>query len=125
MLCLIIWFVNLKLLDTDKINELFGLVQKNSKEKFEVVNRRRTDNTIAKGKGQTMIYKTLHRKLAPLNTGGELMCFGRLSSSCLTSDTRRVTLVTNPVINYWLGKGSEYDYNKRNISVVICDTDIP
>jgi hypothetical protein len=55
----------------------FGLVQKNSKEKFEVVNRRRTDNTIAKGKGQTMIYKTLHRKLTPLNTGGELMCFER------------------------------------------------
>ena len=125
MLCLIIWFVNLKLLDTDKINELFGLVQKNSKEKFEVVNRRRTDNTIAKGKGQAMIYKTLHRKLTPLNTGRELMCFGRVGSSCLTSDTRRVTLVTNPVINYWLGKGSEYDYDNRNISVVICDTDIP
>jgi hypothetical protein len=27
------------------------------------VNRRRTDNTMAKGKRQIMIYKTLHRKL--------------------------------------------------------------
>jgi hypothetical protein len=28
------------------------------------------------------------------------MCPGRVSSSCFTSDTRRVTLVTNPVISY-------------------------
>jgi hypothetical protein len=29
-------------------------------------------------------------------TGSELMCSGRVSSSCSTSDTRRVNLVTNP-----------------------------
>jgi hypothetical protein len=32
----------------------------------------------------------------PLKTGGELRCTGRVSSSCSTSDTRRVNLVTNP-----------------------------
>ena len=35
---------------------------------------------------------------AQLKTGGELKCYGRVSSSCSTSDTRRVNLVTNPVI---------------------------
>jgi hypothetical protein len=33
----------------------------------------------------------------PIKTGGELRCSGRVGSSCSTSDTRRVTLVTNPV----------------------------
>ena len=35
----------------------------------------------------------------PLKTGGELMCSGRVGSSCSTSGTRRVNLVTNPVIS--------------------------
>ena len=34
-----------------------------------------------------------------LKTGGERRCFGRVSSSCSTSGTRRVNLVTNPVIS--------------------------
>jgi hypothetical protein len=34
----------------------------------------------------------------PLKTGCELGCSGRVGSSCSTSDTRRVNLVTNPVI---------------------------
>ena len=34
----------------------------------------------------------------PLKTGGELRCSGSVSSSCSTSGTRRVNLVTNPVI---------------------------
>jgi hypothetical protein len=34
----------------------------------------------------------------PLNTGGELRCFGRVSISCSTNGTRRVNLVTNPEI---------------------------
>ena len=33
----------------------------------------------------------------PLKTGGELRCSGRVSSSCSTSGTRCVNLVTNPV----------------------------
>ena len=33
-------------------------------------------------------------------TGGELMCSGMVSSYCSTSGTRRVNLVTNPVISH-------------------------
>jgi hypothetical protein len=43
----------------------------------------------------------------PLKTGGELRCSGRLISSCSTSGTRRVNLVTNPVINRECGKNRE------------------
>jgi len=57
-------------------------------------------------KGQTTIYKTLHRKTkyrptrTPRKTGGELMCSGRVISSSSTYGTRRVTLVTNLVISH-------------------------
>jgi hypothetical protein len=64
------------------------------KRKSESVYRRRTDNTMAKRKstkGETTIYK---------HTGGELRCSGRVNSSCSTSDTRRVNLVTNPLISH-------------------------
>jgi len=36
----------------------------------------------------------------PLKIGGERRCSGRVSSSCSTSGTRRVNLVTNPVISH-------------------------
>ena len=36
----------------------------------------------------------------PLKTGGELRFSGRVSSSCSTSGTRRVNLVTNPVSSH-------------------------
>jgi hypothetical protein len=36
----------------------------------------------------------------PSKAGGELMCSGRVGSSCSTSDTRRVNLFTNPVISH-------------------------
>jgi len=35
----------------------------------------------------------------PLKIGDELKCFGKVSRSCSTSGTRRVNLVTNPVIS--------------------------
>ena len=45
-------------------------------------------------------YKTKDRVTrTPLKTVGELRCSGRVSSSCSTSDTRCVNLVTNPVIS--------------------------
>ena len=41
-------------------------------------------------------YKTKHRVTrTPLKTEGEFMCSGRVSSSCSTSGTRRVNLITN------------------------------
>jgi hypothetical protein len=48
-------------------------------------------------------YKTKDR-VTPLKTGGELRCSGRVGSSCSTSDTLRVNLVTNPVISHERGK---------------------
>ena len=71
---------------------------------------------MAKGKrakGQTKIYRTLHRKLkieqnkSPIKTGGEFRCCAKVSSSCSTSDTRRITQTTKPVISYELGKDLE------------------
>jgi hypothetical protein len=35
----------------------------------------------------------------PIKTGDELRCSGRVSSSCFTRCTRRVNLVTHPVIS--------------------------
>ena len=53
-------------------------------------------------------YKTKDRVTrTPLKTGGELRCSGRVSSSCSTSDTRRVSLVTNLVISHERGKDRE------------------
>jgi hypothetical protein len=53
-------------------------------------------------KGQTTIYKTYTYKDRvtgiPLKPGDELRCSERVSSFYSTKDTRRVTLVTNPVI---------------------------
>jgi hypothetical protein len=57
-------------------------------------------------------------------TGDELRCSGRVGSSCSTSGTRRVNLVTNQVTSH-KQKRSESDKDKWNISVVICNTDIP
>jgi hypothetical protein len=48
----------------------------------------------------TCTYKTKDRVTrTPLKTGGELRCSGRVGSSCSTNDTRRVNLVTNPVMS--------------------------
>ena len=60
-------------------------------------------------KGQTTIYKAytfVHKTKdgvtrTPLKPG-ELRCFGRVSSSS-TSNSRRVDIVTNPVISHELG----------------------
>jgi hypothetical protein len=65
------------------------------------VDRRRTDNTMAKRKkvqkdnqrSTKHTYKTKDRVTQiPLKTGGELRCSGRVRSSCSTSDSRRVNL---------------------------------
>ena len=53
-------------------------------------------------------YKTKDRVTrTPLRTGVELRCSRRVSSSCSTSDTRHVNLVTNPVISHERGKDRE------------------
>jgi hypothetical protein len=53
-------------------------------------------------------YKTHYRVTGtPLKTGDELMCSGKVSSSCSTSDTCRVYLVTSAVISHEWGKNRE------------------
>jgi hypothetical protein len=59
-----------------------------------------------------MIYKHTHKTKdrvtgTPIKTGSELRFSGRVSSSSSTSDTRRVNLVTNPVISHDLSKDRE------------------
>ena len=75
--------------------------------------RRRTDNTkeqVQKDQQQYIkhTYKTKDRVTRiPLKTGGDIRCSGKVSSSCFTSDTRRVNLVTNPVVSHERGKDWE------------------
>ena len=100
----------------------FGTIQyilrkslKIPKGQSESVYRRRTDNTMAKRKVQKdkqrstkHTYKTKNRVTrTPVKTGGELRSPGRVGSSCSTSGTRRVNLVTNPVISREWGKERE------------------
>ena len=118
-------FINLHLSykELEDTNRLIGI---------RISKKNRQNNGQMKStKGQTTIYKTYTYKTKervtrnPLKTGGELMCSGRVSSSCSTSGTRRVNLVTNPVINHKRRKERRSVYDKWNISAVICDTDIP
>ena len=52
-----------------------------------------------KQRSTTQTHKTKDRMTrTPLKTGVELKCSGRVSSSCSTSGTSRVTLVTNPAV---------------------------
>jgi hypothetical protein len=66
----------------------------------EAVNWRRTYNTMAKGKGTSNDLQNITQKTkdletrTQLKTGSELMCSGRDGSSCSTSGTSRVNLVT-------------------------------
>jgi hypothetical protein len=69
-----------------------------AKRKIQKVKQRSTKHT----------YKTKDRATrTPLKTGVELMCSGRVSSSCSTIDTRRVNLVTNPEISHERGTDLE------------------
>ena len=58
--------------------------------------RKRTHNDLQNTTQKTkdLATQTAHK------TGDELRCSGRVGSSCSTSGTRRVTLVTNPVVNH-------------------------
>ena len=103
--------------------------------------KKRKDRQWLKEKGQTMVkrertkrktrgHKTLHRKLK-INTHKpyrNIMCSGRVSSSCSTNDTLPVCYSchkSGKTSSTCMRKEPDCDYDKRNISVVICDTDIP
>jgi hypothetical protein len=89
------------------------------KEEFEVTKeviriRISTDNTCTMAKrkstkGQTTIHKThiqnqRSSNMNPTTNRGERRCSGRVGSSCPTSGTRRVNLVTNLVLCHEWGK---------------------
>jgi hypothetical protein len=57
----------------------------------------------------------------PLKIGGEFRCSGIAGSSCSTSGTRRVNLVTNPVISHEWGKDREvFIHVEIHIVVYLC-----
>ena len=64
-----------------------------------------------------MIYKILHY------TESELRYSGRVSFSCSTSGTRHSSYIPDDTSRIRKGWGCNYD--KRSISVVMRDTDIP
>jgi len=65
-----------------------------------------TDNTMTKANKDKQRYTKLDIETndratrTPLKIGSELRCSSRVNSSCSTSDTRRVILVTKPVISH-------------------------
>ena len=68
-----------------------------------MIKRKSTNNDL-----QNITHKTKDRVTwTTLKTRSELRCSGRVSSSCSTSGTRRVNLVTNSVINHEWGKDRE------------------
>jgi hypothetical protein len=86
-------------------------------EKPETANRR-TDNTMAKWKGQATIQSITQNSKdratrRPLKTGSVHRCSGIVSSSCSIRGTCRVTLVTNPMLIY-IQKLLDFDYNPSN-----------
>ena len=82
-----------------------------SKEKVQKNKQRSTKYT----------HKTKDRVIrTPLKTGGELRCSGRVSSYWSTSDTRRVNLITNPVISHEWGKNREVFTTRYAIYCLLC-----
>jgi len=57
--------------------------------------------------------------------GGEFGCFKRVSSSCSIGDTRRFTLVPNPMTIHEGGRARLGQQQTYSISMFISDTDIP
>jgi len=90
-----------------------------TKGQSESVSRRTTQWSKEQHNGQKKKYNDKQRSTkhtykpknrvtrTPLNTGAELRWSWRVSSSCSTSDTRRVNLVTNSVITHERGKDRE------------------
>ena len=87
----------------------------------EYLNRWRTDNTMAKRKGQKVKQRSTkhtHKTKDWIKTRGELRCSGRVSSSYSTSGTSRVNLFTNPVIRLEWGNDREVLLTCGVISII-------
>jgi hypothetical protein len=90
-------FLDRGLLLTRKLlNQGFLLVRLKSSLKEKVLKDKHTHKT------KDRVTRT------PLKTGVELLCSGRVDSSCSTSGTHRVNLVTSLLISHEWGKGCIY-----------------
>jgi hypothetical protein len=58
-------------------------------------------------RGLLLTMKLLNQGFLLVKLKSSLRCSGRVNSSCSTTDTHRVNLVTNPVINHERGKDRE------------------
>jgi len=65
-------------------------------------------------------HHTENQILKKANPMSELVCSGRVISSCYTS----VTLL-NSGDSYWRRKGCNYNCDNDNLSIFICETHIP
>ena len=85
-----------------------GVIRIRISKKNRQHNDQKTEEQKDKQRSTKHTHKTKDRVIqTPLNSGGELRCSGRASSSCSTGDTCRVNLVTNPVISLERGKNWE------------------
>ena len=67
----------------------------------ETVSHRRIPNTMTKSNaGHTMIYKRLRIEQHEPQSGGELICFGRVGSSRSTHFIRHCTLIIYPALSH-------------------------
>ena len=103
-------FIFIPFLEFEDMKEVIRIL-KSKKDRHTMAKRKRTSNDL-----QNNTQKTKDRAIQTLlKTADELRCS--------TSDTYHVTLVTNNML--WMRKGLWSAYGRWNISIVICDTDIP
>ena len=85
----------------EEFEDTKGLIRIRTKEKNRQYNGQRKKVQKDKQRSTKYSHKTKDRVTrTPLKTRGELMCSRRVNSSCSTSGTRRVNLVTNPVTSH-------------------------
>ena len=85
---------------TEEFEDTKGVIR-NRKSKDRQHNSKKKKGKKTNTDPQNITHKTKDRVArTPIKTGVELRCSGRVSSSCSTSGTRRVNLVTNPVISH-------------------------
>jgi hypothetical protein len=83
----------------EKFEDTKGVIRMSKKDRQHNGQKKRDKSTHNDLQNNT--HKTKDRVTrTPLSTEGELRRSGRVGSSCSTSDTHRVTLVTNPVMSY-------------------------
>ena len=82
--------------------DIKGVIRNRKSKKNIQYNGQKKNYKLQKGKQRSIQHtnKTKDRVTrTPLKPGCELKCSGMVISSCFTSDTRRVNLVTSPVIS--------------------------